>query len=283
MSKPKEPTIAGSGLGGELRTLRNEHKLSLRNVAAQLGWQPSKISRIETGNQGVKSADLASLLVIYGVTGEHRARLLRLAEHADEPGWWETYGAGLRDLSKTVIRFESEATAITNFEPTLVPGLLQTREYMSALMKSADVADTDIEIWVAARLGRQAILSKENPPQLLLIVDETALRRVIGSELIMARQLRQMVELAEYPNIELQVLPLAVGGHPGIDGAFVIHDLSYRRPLVFLEHRLATVFLEEPWQVTCFREIADKLRRLALSPTASVDLIAKVGREYEQA
>src|SRR5262245_11791786 len=124
MTKPNQPTIVGRGLGGELRGLRQAAKLSVRTVAAQLGWQASKLSRMETGQQGIRVEDVASLLVIYGVTGAERKRLLAMAERVKEPGWWEVLG-GLSAESRTLVQLEAEATAIFNFEPLLVPGLLQ--------------------------------------------------------------------------------------------------------------------------------------------------------------
>src|SRR5882757_6223531 len=102
MSKPKEPTIVGRGLGGELRELRRNQKLTVRAVAAQLGWQASKLSRMETGQQGCKVEDVASLLVVYGVIGAERKRFLIMAERSNEPGWWEVLG-GLPVSSRTLL------------------------------------------------------------------------------------------------------------------------------------------------------------------------------------
>ncbi|MFY1675362.1 Scr1 family TA system antitoxin-like transcriptional regulator [Plantactinospora sp. WMMB334] len=128
MTKPNQPTVIGRGSAGELRGLRQAKRLSVRGVATQLGWQASKLSRMETGRQGIRIEDVASLLVIYGVTGDERKRLLAMAERSAEPGWWEVLG-GLSAESRTLIPLEAEATAIVNFEPLLVPGLLQTSEY----------------------------------------------------------------------------------------------------------------------------------------------------------
>ena len=132
---PIQTTVRIRGVGTELRELRKVSRLTLRDVAEQLGWQASKVSRVETGKQGLTVEDMASLLVVYGVTGEDRRRLLGLAERSKEPGWWEV-GGGLSKESRTMIQLESDATRIVNFQPLLVPGLLQTADYARAVMKA---------------------------------------------------------------------------------------------------------------------------------------------------
>lgn len=280
MTRDDQPTIASRGLAGELRQLRHAKKLGVRAVAAQLGWQGSKLSRMETGKQGLRVADVASLLVIYGVTGADRKRLLTMAEHAGEPGWWETYSAGLTKWSQMFLQLETEAIAIFDFEPLLVPGLLQTPDYTRAVMKACGVPDADAQLRVAARLGRQAILTRDEPPTLRAIVDEGALRRVLGSSWVMARQVRHLVEAAARPNVVLQVVPLAVGGYTGLDGPFMILDFPRHKPVVHLEHKMASLFLEEQDEVGFFRRQADTLTEVAMDPTESMQLLRRIAEEY---
>lgn len=281
MSTPNQPTIVGRGLGGELRELRQTRRLSTRRVAEQLGWQASKISRMENGKQGTRVEDVASLLVVYGVIGDERQRLLKMAERSAEPGWWEVIG-GLSDESRTFIRLEIEATAIVNWEPLLVPGLLQTPDYTRALMRAGGLADADAQSRLAARLGRQAILSRDEPPRLDVIVDEMVLRRVLGGRKVMGRQLRHLIEAAERPNVALRVVPFAVGGHTGLDGSFMILDFPRNRSVVHLEHKISAVFLEEPEQVALFRREADRLGEVAMDAAASLDFVARVATEHDR-
>jgi transcriptional regulator with XRE-family HTH domain len=281
MAKSNQPTVVGRGLGGELRELRLSRKLSLRRVAARLDWQPSKLSRMETGIQGIQAADVASLLVIYGVTGDERKRLLGMAERSAESGWWEVIG-GLSDESKTLIRLEAEATAIVNWQPLLVPGLLQTPDYTQALMRDGGVPEDDAQARVAARLGRQAILTRPEPPQLRAAVDEMVLRRPLGGPRVMARQLRHLVEVAERPNVTLLVVPASAGGRSGLDGSFALFDFPRNRSVVYLDHKISGLFLEEAPQVAFFRREADRLAEVALSPAESVDLVARVATEHER-
>lgn len=281
MSHALQSTIAGRGLGVELRTLRNKRRLSLRHVATQLGWQPSRLSRIETGKQGITTEDVASLLVIYGVTGDERDRLLAMTERADEPNLWEIQGP-LSQESRTLIQIEPTATGIVNFQPLLIPGLLQTPEYTRTLMKAGGVADEDAEVRVAARMSRQAILSRETPPDLEMIVDEGALRRVVGSPTTMARQLRHLVEATERPNVALRVLPWFIGAHTGLDGAFTLFDFDRDKPVVYLDHKISGLFLEQPEQVAFFRAEVDRLASSALSHQDSVATVAAIAKELDR-
>lgn len=281
MPYPKKSTVSGSRLADEVRALREATGMSCRKVADQLGWNASKVSRMENGIQQIRLADLASLLVVYGVVGKERDRLLKLAERSDDLGFWETTPA-LSKESKTLIRLERDATAIVNFEPLLVPGLLQTGDYVRALMAVGQVPQSDSDARVAARLARQSVLTKADPPTLSFIVDEAALRRVLGSPRLMARQLRHVLEAVERPQVTLRVLPLSLYGHPGLDGSFTLLDFERYKSAVHLEHKISGLFLEEPDQVAFYRREADRLVELALSPSESADLVATIAREHDR-
>jgi hypothetical protein len=204
-----------------------------------------------------------------------------MAERSDDLGYWESQSA-LSKESKTLMRLEREATTIVTFQPLLIPGLVQTADYVRALMTKGGVPKEDIDGRVAARMARQAILSKDEPPKLHMIVDEMVLRRVLTTPKIMVRQLKHLLEAAEGPSITVQVLPLALQGHPGLDGSFTLLDFPRNRPVVHLEHKISGLFLEEPDEIEFFRHDVDKLSEAALSPTASVDFVATVARNYER-
>ncbi|MBM7772473.1 transcriptional regulator with XRE-family HTH domain [Actinokineospora baliensis] len=281
MATAKQPTIMARGLGGELRLLRKGRKLSCQAVAAQLGWQASKLSRMETGKQGIRPADVASLLVVYGVTGRDRDRLIKLAERSDDTGYWENQSA-LSAESKTLMRIEREATDIVIFEPLVIPGLVQTGDYVRAMMRVCNVADQDIDSRVAARLARQAILTKDEPPNLKLIVDEFVLHRVLASPKSMARQLRHILEVVEQGATTLQVLPLSLRGHSGLDGSYTLLDFTSNKPVVYLDHKVSGLFLEEDAHIEFFRAETDSLGELALSPAKSAELVATIAREHDR-
>lgn len=280
MAQRSQPTVAVRGLAGELRRLRRAEKLSVRGVAARLGWPASKLSRMETGRQGIRIEDVASLLVIYGVTGDERKRLLAMAERSD-PGWWEVL-SGLTVESRTLIQLEAEATAIFNFEPLLVPGILQTPDYARAVMRACGVSEDEAQVRVTARIGRQVILSRDAPPAVETIIDEGALRRVLGNPWIMARQLRHLMEAADRPAVTLRVVPWSVGGHTGLDGSFAMLQFDRNHPVVYLDHKASGLFLEEPDHVAYFRREADRLEAVALDPDDSMKLISQVIKERER-
>jgi hypothetical protein len=191
-----------SGLAKEVQSIREQRNLALEVVCDQLGWQQSKLSRMENGQQCISTADLASLLVIYGVRGKQRQRLLHLVERQDEPGRLVTDWQ-----DGTMARLEPGATSLVAAELTVIPGLVQTGDYTRAVFTAGNVPPEQVELRAQARSARQIILTRDKPPKLDMIVDEAALRRVFGSPEVMARQLRSLAAAAELPNVRLWVVP----------------------------------------------------------------------------
>ncbi|WP_017595346.1 helix-turn-helix domain-containing protein [Nocardiopsis potens] len=276
-----QPTVAGRGLGAELRSIREEHKLSSTKVAKRLGWPQSKISKIENGKQSIRAADVASLLAVYGVIGHERDHLIAKAENSDEAGLWEKQ-SGMSRESRTLIQLEAEATGIFNLEPLILPGLLQTPDYIRALMTTGGISEEDTEVRTAARLGRQALLSRQTPPRTEFVIDECALRRPLLPPRLMARQLRHIIEATERPTVTVQVLPLSLGGHRGLDGPFMLLEFAKLRSVVHVEHKISAFFLEEEQETAFYRQEADSLRESALNPAESVDFIAGIVRELDR-
>jgi transcriptional regulator with XRE-family HTH domain len=280
---PQRPATARArGLGAELRELRKKADLSTRDVAQQLRWSASTVNRIENGGRNITSEDVAALLALYKVTGTERDRLLELAREADQPGWWETTNSQLPAQLTALIGFESEATNITYIGLALIPGLLQIPEYARALLAGFGVPKSEIETLVVARLGRQAILSKPNPPEYLAIIDEAVLRRPIGGSQVMAAQLRHIVTVSKRPNVTVQVIPFDHGAHVGLDGSYVILDFAKAQSLVHLEHKRSGIFVDEPADVEVFTQTTETLRKTALDSAQSTKFIASITGEYER-
>lgn len=279
---PKRPaTVRARGLGAELRELRETKKLTTREVAKHLGWSASTVSRTENGMRNISSEDVAALLVLYGVTGQERERLLALARESDQPGWWETQHPGLPSQLTALIGFESQAIRIVDVELILVPGLLQTPEYVRAMLDAASVPGLQAETRVATRLGRQALLSRPEPPEYLAIVDESVLRRPVGGKAVMAEQIRHIGRVAERPNVSVQVIPYDCGAHAGLSGSYVLLEFAKARSIVHLEHKRSSLFLDEPDDVTPFVSTVDTLRNVALDPIRSIELLKSLAVEYE--
>jgi hypothetical protein len=250
-------------------------------VAESLGWSASTLSRLENGLRGVTTEDVAALLVVYQVTGVERERLISLAREADRPGWWETGLPGLPSQLTALIGFEAQASRITVVAMVLVPGLLQTPDYARAVMVGGDVPAHEVEARVVTRLGRQAVLSRADPPDLHVILDETVLRRPVGGPVAMAAQLRHIITAAARPSVTVQVIPLDVGAHLGTAGSFVLLEFPKARSIVHLEHLRSSLFVDEPDDITPFAQARDTLARQALDPTTSGQLLATIADECE--
>jgi hypothetical protein len=264
-----------------MKYLRLQRDLTLEVVCDQLRWAQSKPSRMENGEQCISHADLAALLVIYGVHGKERLRLLHMAERQDDPGYWENHPA-VSVRSRTLMRLEPEATAIVNVEPTMVSGLVQTADYARAVMRAYGVPEEEIDQQVDARLMRQLVLTKDDPPKVDLILAEIALRQVLGSRQVVARQLRALLEMLELPNLRLWVVPFAMSGNAGLDTPFHRMDFPRKQSVVFLEQKTAGIFIEDEMKMDYFRRYAARLAKTALDPVESMDLVARIGREHER-
>jgi DNA-binding XRE family transcriptional regulator len=280
---PKRPaTVRARGLGAEMRELRHNTGLSTRAVASRLGWSASTLNRIENGQRTITAEDVSALLVVYEVTGAERDRLLGLARESTQPGWWETGTPGLPSQLTALIGFESQATRIVDVQLVLIPGLLQTPEYTRALMQGGGVPALDAETRVATRLGRQAVLSRPNPPEFFAIIDEAALRRPVGGNALMAEQLRHVLRAGERQNVTVQVVPYHQGAHPGLNGSYVILEFAKARTIVHLEHKRSSLFLDEPEDVTPFVSAVETLQDVAYDPGRSAELITAVADEHEK-
>ncbi len=274
-------TVVWSGLAAEVRHIRNGRNLSLEVVCDQLGWQQSKLSRMERGQQCISTADLASLLVIYKVTGRERNRLLHLVDRQDEPGRWMLESPLVPTLD-TLIRLESEAISLVSGEPLTMPGLVQTADYARTVIEAEDVAPELVEPWVEARRLRQLILDGDKAPKLDMILDEVALRRIVGNRKVMARQLRALLEVADRPNVRLWVVPLEMGGNAGFYHSFYMFNFPHDETVVQLESKESVVYIEDLAKIELFRRHAAKLGKLALDPSRSVDFVAAIAREHER-
>lgn len=285
MATSPSPTMLRRQLGAELRRLRERAQRTVAEVAADLGWSESKLSRIETASTSIRTADLQRLLGIYKVPDQENARLSAFANMARQRAWWEGYGDALLDPYKTLLGFESEAKAIYAYDALLIHGLLQTNEYASAVIRALSVGERPdvIEQRVAVRMARQAILTREPPVELYVVIDEAALRRPVGGANVMRRQLRRLIEVSEQPAITLQVLPFAVGAHRGIDGSFTL--LEFPRgmddPLAYADGMTGGVFRNKSDDLRRYWASLESLRATALGPEDSTQFIADVIAELD--
>jgi len=271
--------VSTRGIGFELEALRTAAKLTLQDVGKGLGVSASTISRLENGKREPTIEEVSAILAVIGITGEERERLLDQARGGNGSGLVEANNPTVQ--SRTYLNFETRATAITNFELMLVPGLVQTPEYAHAIISAIQVDESEpsIEIRVGRRMARQAILGRRKPPHLNLILTEAALRLPIGGPDIMARQIRHLTGLADLPHVTLQVIPAEVGGHAGLLGQFVILDFANDKTVVHIEDRTTGIFLDDPVRVALYRLTVEKLLAAALDEEGSVRLMMSIARD----
>ena len=280
---PKQrSSISTMGIGLELRLHREAVKMSCADVGDRLGFSGSTISRIETGKRQPTSEEVAAILAIIGVTGIERERLIEQARGGNDSGLVENSTPTAQ--SRTYLTLESRASAITNVEPLLVPGLAQTADYAFAVMSSTLVTDdeADVEAWVAQRMARQAILTRPKPPTLNLIITGSVLRTPLGGRKVMARQVRHLADLAQRPKVEIRVVPAAVVGHAALDGSFVILELGKEPTVVHVEDRTTGLFLDDPSKVNVYRLTVEKLTDVALDAKGSTRLMASIARDLDR-
>lgn len=283
MSVSPSPSIRRKRLIIELRRLREEAGLTCEEVGARLECSGTRISRIETGKIGARPGDVRELLEVYGVTGTDADALVQLAREARRKGWWHTYGNLLPTWFEAYVGLESEAIRFRDFQPLVIPGLLQTADYARAVLRAAPTAGSTEEIdrQVALRLERQSILDRDTPPDMWIVVGEGALRTQVGDKKLMQAQLHHIAEIAERPNVTLQVLSFINAAHVHPISPFKILEFAERDDptVVYLEHLTGCLFVEDDVEVRRYRVIFDHLRAEALGTGQSIDLIARLSDE----
>lgn len=276
MNRDKGASVRQRRVSAELRALRQERNLTCQQVADALDCSVSKISRMETGVRGLYPDDVATMLGYYQAPTKLREELLELVREGQQPNWIQV--AGVPKLWKNLIRIENDATAIFNYEPLYIPGLLQTGDYARAVLSSTnrDHAEGALEHLVRSRMGRQAILSRFGGPILSVIMDEMVLRRPIGEPGVMRGQLQHLLNMAERPRVEIRVVPFAIGEYPGLSGPAMILEFADQPTLVWAEIRGASCFLEESPSVDRVKVAWRGIRSVALPPEESMRLIAEL-------
>lgn len=243
---------------------------------------PSTLSKIENGKLAPKTRVAEQILDHYGVTGEQRADLLKLLQGADTGEAWvaQTLPEQRQHLA-AIVGFEDLAGVI--FESTLgvLPGLLQTKRYAHAVISGGrrPLPASEVNIRVMTRLGRQSVLSpeREQPTELVAFVHAMALRQNIGGRDVMIEQLEYVRKMTKRSNVTVHIVPDGVGWHEGLEGNFVLitprpsEDLY---PVVFLDYLRSGLILHADEDVSAYRDAVDALEQLAMTPTATEEVIA---------
>jgi len=263
-------------LGTVLRALRTDAGLTVDQVAERLLCSASKVSRLETGQRGASLRDVRDLCDLYEVDAAERERLMTLAREGKQQAWWHSFD--LRYL--TYVGLEDEAASIRLYNANVVPGLLQTAEYARAVTaavfpeRTLEAVDQEVD----ARLTRQQLLTKENPPEIQVVLDESVLHRTVGGPAVMRAQLHRLLDLSRLPNVSLHVLPYESGALPAVETKFNILSFATLEvsDVVFIEGLTGDLYLERPVDVRQYEKVFGMLLEMALGPERANDLITKL-------
>lgn len=288
MTVPGSPTVRRRRLAAELRQIRESRGENLEAVAAALNWSTSRISRYELAKGGLKPRDVASLLDHYQITGPHRTQLLALAQEAIQKGWWEDYSDVSPAELLPFIGLEAEATSIAVWHSEVVTGQLQTERYARSILNSytrvEPTAPGIIDRRVQLRMQRQHVLSRDPPLNLLVVLDESVLRRRIGNETVMSEQLQRLATEADRPNVTLRILPLDAE-HTVVADSFTIFRFGPEQDailhdVVATEGLKASFYVEGQQETHLHRIVFDILLGASLDVSRSKDLILEIAQHW---
>lgn len=280
MSRTAKTNPRARVLGTELRQLREAAGLGVRELGRRLGVGHTTVWRYESGVKPPSPEDAASVLTALRVTGAEKERIVKMARHVHDPDWLTSGIPGIREELAALIEFERTATQITDVQVLVFPGMLQTREYMHAVMRT--LPPEKVETRVAFRLSRREILDKDDGPHLVALIAEAALRERIGGPEVMADQFRYLLKMSKRDNVTIQILPSgATSWHAAHAGAFILFEFDDQGPIVHLEHFRTSAFLRNLKDVKDYCQAADSLRKEALSETASRELIGDYLKSIE--
>ncbi len=281
------PTVRRRRLAAELRRLRASTQRTAEDVGKALGWSKAKISRYELAQGGLKPADVARLLEFYGVQGSHREQLLALAEEATYKGWWQAYSDVLTEGHLAFIGLEAEATSVLEWQINVVPGLLQTEHYawevLSGYDEVATISPRAIQRRLETRLTRQQLLTRDEPLEYMVILDESVLRRQRGDRSAMRAQLKWLTEASELPNVTIQILPLTRNHGLAVDSFSILQfgeaDEMSLHDVVSIEHLSNELYVEGDTDTHQFRLAFSHLAEESLSPPESREMILETSKQ----
>jgi hypothetical protein len=287
-------TVPRRQLGRYLRELREHGHITVTAAAKALEWSQPRIWRYETGQVPMHPNDVEAMCRLYGAGADTIRKLRSLASQTKADGWWHSYGDAVKEWFKLYIGLESVASRIREYEPNIIPGLLQTVEYMTEVIATdlPNMPEPERQAKVDVRVRRQGLLARAVPPapRFDVILGEAALRRPLRDRGAMARQLNYLVSAAHRHNLTLRVLPLDAGLHrsagPGGFSLLDFPDDSARGPepsTVYMDGPCGAVYLDKPAEIATYNEIWAALDTLVLDEVDSLALITAIAKEYRDA
>jgi transcriptional regulator with XRE-family HTH domain len=274
------PIRAARMLRSDLRRAREVSGLTQNEVAERMEWSLSKVVRIESGDVGIFPNDLRALARLFGMGEAATRELLRRNDTSRARGWWYEYRAVMSPILADIVGMESDADRLREFSTSAIPGLLQTQGYAEAVIGGGREVrapeEFDVGLRVKLRLERQRrVLDGSDPPELMVVLDESTLYRCVGGAETMSLQVHRLAELARRPHIRIRILPferqyLCPHGYLLVD-----------RELVYAELLSGEVLFEDPARIELYEALFDAIWRSALDADRTGQLLRRVAGDYE--
>jgi transcriptional regulator with XRE-family HTH domain len=278
------PTVLRMILGRQLQALREKAGMSYDQAAETIYSSPYTVRRMERAEGGLKPLTVKSLLMAYGITDVREIdTFLALARDASKPGWWHSYDDVLPSWFKVAVGLEESASLIRAYEPQVVPGLLQTPGYASAITAASfpGAAAEETSRRVALRMARQELLHRPAPPGYWVVLDETVLRRPVASPDVMRGQIAALIDAAGQDHITIQVIPFAAGWHPALYGMFWMFRFpdAQMPDIVYSETLTGAYYLNKPAETAAYAEALDRMCAQAASPEQTITILQNILKE----
>lgn len=277
MTKRPGPSVRRRQLGQMLRKLRTDADVHRRDAAEWLGVTEQNMSRIEGGKSSIKDQTVRSLCQLYDVEANDLEVMLRLARESTQRGWWSAYRDTLPDWARQLVGQEADAQHFWNYESEIVPGLLQTADYVAAINRilHPDMTGDQIARRQDLLRERQERINDDDPPHLHFYLNEAVIRRVIGDRQVLAGQLDYLTDVSQLDHIELRIIPFAVGGHAGMSSSFVLVQFPDEDgpAFAYVEHDRGATYQESPADIDRYRVVLDLIDKTALDEPGSRELI----------
>lgn len=281
------PLAARRKFGNELRVLRDEKGLTLTEVAAYLNCHNSKVSRFELAKRVCSRQDFAKLMELYEVEGEKREELAELMTRSMQriPPWWDAHAEVISVNYAEFLAYEAEAARCCEYQPLLIPALLQTEDYARAITGPgfAALGPDQVDSLVEVRIRRQDLLRDEDRGALMFeaVVTEAALRLQVGGPEVMGAQLRHLVEMTVLHNVSLRVIPFEAGENAASTGAFTLFSSGKEADgdVAFMESAEATTFRDDALALRRLNRLFRNLSGAALSEQDAVELVERIEKD----
>ncbi|MBE9376114.1 helix-turn-helix domain-containing protein [Saccharopolyspora sp. HNM0983] len=268
-----------------LRQIRQSAGKSREEAAGWLEITVQTLSKVELGRQAIKGPHVRLLCQLYGTDAGTMDNMLRLAQEANQRGWWTSYRDTVPEWFRQFVGFECDASTLWEYQAEFVPGLLQTPAYAEAITRAArpDIGDTELARVVQVRRERQEQFNAGDPAELNAFLNEAILRRVVGSAETMREQLDHLSAASKWDHVSLRVVPFSAGAHAAMAASFVLMQFPEEEAPAFayLENDRGAVYQEDPGDVERYTVMIEQLDGLAASADDSRVMLDKAARSQQ--